>query len=108
MAAGGRNHRSLRLWVLLLALTAGSIAPSLLRAQSSKLPDTFEQIIPRGRIAAISNPRFVPASEAKIAGDAWILGVVIDGRARAFSLNILNHHEVVNDTIGDTSYAAVW
>jgi hypothetical protein len=37
-----------------------------------------------------------------------VLGVVIDGQARAFSLNLLNHHEVVNDQIGQTPYAAVW
>jgi carotenoid cleavage dioxygenase-like enzyme len=72
------------------------------------LPDDFEQILPRGRIAAITDPSFIPASSADIRDDAWVLGVVIDGQARAFSLNLLNHHEVVNDEIGQTPYAAVW
>jgi hypothetical protein len=40
--------------------------------------------------------------------DAWILGVEIDGEARAYSLNLLNSHEVVNDRIGERSFAAVW
>jgi hypothetical protein len=71
-------------------------------------PEGFEQLLPRGRIAAITAPRFVPAASADIAGESWVLGVVIDGQARAFSLNLLNHHEVVNDRIGNTSYAAVW
>ena len=71
-------------------------------------PKEFEQIVPRGQIAAISNPTFVPASEANIAGYAMVLGVVLDGEARAFSLNLLNFHEVVNDSIGETGYAAVW
>lgn len=72
------------------------------------LPEEFKQIIPRGRIASIDKPEFVPASEAKISDDAWILGVALDGEARAYSLNLLNSHEIVNDRIGDRSFAAVW
>ena len=67
-----------------------------------------EQILPRGRIAAVFEPRFVTAAEAEIADDAWVLGVVIDGRAKAYSLNLLNRHEVVNDRFGDLPVAAVW
>ncbi len=72
------------------------------------LPDEFQQILPRGRIAAINNPTFVPADEADIDDDSWIMGVVIDGQAKAYSLTLLNSHEVVNDQIGDTTFAAVW
>ena len=48
------------------------------------------------------------AREAEISGDAWVLGVEIDGQARAYSLNLLNRHEVVNDRIGDKTFSAVW
>ena len=61
-----------------------------------------------GQIAAISQPHFVAADSANIADDSWVLGVVIDGQARAYSLNLLNSHEVVNDRIGNTAFAAVW
>ena len=47
-------------------------------------------------------------SEAEIKPRSWVLGVVIDGQARAYSLNLLHEHDVVNDTIGDTNFAAVW
>ena len=50
----------------------------------------------------------MPATEADIRDDAWVLGVVIDGQARAYSLDLLNAHEVVNDSIGETNFAAVW
>lgn len=83
---------------ILLAAGAG-------RAQE---PEGFERILPRGRIAAIDEPTYVPASEAKISPSSWVLGAVIDGQARAYSLNLLNAHEVVNDRIGDTNFAAVW
>ena len=77
-------------------------------ARTEELPPGVEQLLPRGRIAAITNPEFVGVKEAEISDDAWILGVVIAGQARAYSLNLLNRHEVVNDRIGDTPFAAVW
>lgn len=71
-------------------------------------PRGVEQILPRGRLAAIDQPTYVGAAAAKIPDDAWVLGVFLDGEARAFDLNLLNRHEVVNDRIGETAYAAVW
>ena len=68
----------------------------------------YEQILPRGGIAAIVNPRYVSASEAQIKDNSYVLGVVVEGQARAFSLNLLNAHEVVNDKVGDVEFAAVW
>jgi hypothetical protein len=70
--------------------------------------DQYEQILPRGQIAAITEPEYVSADEADIADDSYVLGVLIEGQARAYSLNLLNTHEVVNDKIGDQAYAAVW
>lgn len=72
------------------------------------LPDAFQQLLPRGRIAAVDSPRFVAASEAEIPPEAWVLGIEIDGRAHAYSLNLLNRHEVVNDTLAGRPIAAVW
>ena len=75
---------------------------------ADELPEGVEQILERGKIAAIFNPEFVTAEEAEIADEAWILGVEIEGQSRAYSLNLLNRHEVVNDQIGDKTFAAVW
>lgn len=77
-------------------------------AAAEELPKGYQQILPRGRIASIDAPRFVPAAKARIPGDAWVLGIVIDGEARAYSLNLLNRHEVVNDRVGEQGFAAVW
>ena len=72
------------------------------------LPPGVEQLLPRGQIAAIDHPTFVSADKAKIADDAWVLGVVVSGQPKAYSLNLLNRHEVVNDQEGDVAFAAVW
>ncbi len=90
------------LFVLVLGFT------STLYSQAEDLPKEFEQLLPRDQIAAISQPEFVSVDSADIADDSWVLGVVIDGQARAYSLNLLNSHEVVNDRIGSTAFAAVW
>jgi len=72
------------------------------------LPSGVEQLLPRGRIAAVFAPEFVSAAEAEISDDAWVLGVLIESEPKAYSLNLLNRHEVVNDHSGDTAFAAVW
>ena len=90
--------------LFLLGILIGLSGP--IRAEEP--PPGVVQILERGRIAAIFDPKFVTAEEAEIAEDAWVLGVVIDDQARAYSLNLLNRHEVVNDQIGEKSFAAVW
>ncbi len=111
-----RTPRS-RTGLLLLALAAfvplGLMAHTVAghepqRSGDDSLPGEFEQILPRGRIPAVDVPHFVDARDAQIADDAWVLGVVVDGAARAYSLNLLNRHEVVNDRVNDRAFAAVW
>ena len=87
-------------------LVTAAVVPTAAEAQD--LPKGFEQILPRGGIPSIDAPGWVSVAEAEIPDDAWIFGVVIDGQARAFAINVLNRHEIVNDKIGDTAYAAVW
>jgi len=72
------------------------------------VPKGYRQVVPRGAIASIDGPRFVSAGEARIPGDAWVLGVVVGGEARAYSLNLLNRHEIVNDRAAGVAFAAVW
>jgi len=56
---------------------------------------------PRDGIPAIDEPRFVSAAEATfLAADARVIGLALDGQARAYPISILNWHEVVNDRFG--------
>lgn len=87
----------------LLALAAPACA-----APQEEPPPGVEQLLPRGGIPAVFDPQFVSAGEAEIPDDAWVLGVVVEGVPKAYSLNLLNRHEVVNDRSGETDFAAVW
>ncbi|NKB88320.1 MAG: DUF3179 domain-containing protein [Acidobacteria bacterium] len=90
-----------------LALAACvAIIPSTAAAQEQ--PEGFNQLLARGTIASVDAPTYVAAADAELPDDAWVLGAVIEGQALAYSVNLLNAHEVVNDKIGDTAFAAVW
>ncbi len=77
-------------------------------AQEPELPPGVEMLLPRGALEAVVDPQWVAAEQAVIPDDAIVLGLVVDGDARAYSLNLLNRHEVVNDQFGDLPVAAVW
>lgn len=75
--------------------------------QLRQLPG-FETVLPRGRIPAINAPVFVPAVSAKIDERSWVIGVSDGVTSKAYSINLLNSHEVVNDTIGGRPIATTW
>ncbi len=90
----------------LIRVLAGNMVA--LAACAGQRPPGFTQILPRGEIPSIDQPDWVGADAADVPDDAWVLGVIIEGQPRALSINLLNAHEIVNDKIGDTAYAAVW
>ena len=67
-------------------------------------------LLPRDAIPAIDNPEFVSAEEAdeSYAGDEFVLGVDINGTARAYSVPLLSSHEIVNDFVGGVPIAITW
>ena len=67
-------------------------------------------LLPRDAIPAIDEPQFVSAAEADEAYDdeEAVLGVDINGDARAYSIPVLSSHEIVNDTVGGVKIAVTW
>ncbi len=58
----------------------------------------------RDGIPAIDQPRFQSADGATwLKPDDRVLGLASDGIQRAYPVRILDHHEIVNDRIGDAS-----
>lgn len=103
-----RTRPALAVALVWIAMTASAQEREFLPTPNPDLPSDFKQLIPRGQIPSIDEPQFVTADEAEIPNNAWVLGVAFDGQARAYSLNLLNQHEVVNDKIGERAFAAVW
>jgi len=67
-------------------------------------------LLPRDAIPAIDDPVFLTAEEAdaEYTPDELVLGVNIDGDARAYSTGLLSRHEIVNDTVGGRKIAVTW
>ena len=56
---------------------------------------------PKDGIPSIDDPKFAPVSEVTDLADTEpVIGVTVNGEARAYPLGILTRHEIVNDTIG--------
>ena len=56
---------------------------------------------PRDGIPALLAPRFISADQADLNDEDQVLGVTINGEARAYPIKILNWHEAINDEIQD-------
>ena len=54
---------------------------------------------------AITEPEFVSAEEAKMAGGTMGIGVSIDGDNRFYPLYVLQYHQIVNDICGGKAVA---
>ena len=61
-------------------------------------------------IPALTKPPLLTAAGADVylTDDDLVLGVVIDGEVRAYPHDILDWHEIINDTIGDTHFAITY
>mgnify|MGYP006309504195 FL=1 len=65
--------------------------------------------VPRDAIPSIDQPRLArPSQSGGLADSALVVGVEIDGDARAYPLSILNRHEIANDEVGGTPVAVTW
>ncbi len=71
-------------------------------------PAGFQRFFPKGHIPGLDKPTYVPAAEARIPPDNWVVGVVVEGQAFAYEIDLLTRSEVVNDAAGGTPFAVVW
>ncbi len=67
-------------------------------------------ILARDGIPAILDPVFATRAEALAQMDPSerVIGVSINGDHRAYPLNLLSRHEIVNDTVGGKPIAVTW
>jgi hypothetical protein len=68
----------------------------------------WNQLLARDAIFPIYNPEFAAASEAPYDDDELVIGVALNGEAKAYSIGPLNGREMVNDTIGGVPILVSW
>ncbi len=63
----------------------------------------------RDGIPSIDSPQFVPIHEVDfLKPDDKVISIERDGFVRAYPIRILNHHEIVNDSIGDDHFVVTY
>ena len=67
-------------------------------------------ILGKDGIPAILDPQFLSPeiASAQMQANERVIGLSIDGDHRAYPLNMLSRHEIVNDTVGGVPVAVTW
>lgn len=66
-------------------------------------------ILGREGIPAILDPVFArQGAESNMEPAERVIGVSINGESRAYPINLMSRHEIVNDTVGGKAIAVTW
>jgi hypothetical protein len=68
----------------------------------------YNQLLGRDSIRPVYEPEFVPADQVQLADDELVLGIEIDGEAKAYPISVLNFREMVNDELAGVPILATW
>lgn len=77
-------------------------------------PRQFNHGIGKDRIASIDAPEFTTMDDPdinekmRISNRMPVIGVEIDGEARAYPIRTMSKHELVNDTFGEAHVTVAW
>ncbi len=64
--------------------------------------------LPRDAISPIYSPKYVTVAESNLADDELVMGIDINGEARAMPVGLMRFREMVNDVIGGVPILATW
>ena len=106
-----QSLRAVVLVTLLMSLIITSISAQ--RPEPTKTEvhgHTMYGVLPPGGIPAIFEPEFTSIKDAEESYYASepLMVVSYNSETKAYSTWHLDHHEIVNDTIGGTAIAATW
>lgn len=98
------NYRYLLLLTLFVLLSACTMTGenANLGATVTPRPLIYERELPAGLLQPLDSPPTVSASEAieYISPNAIVMGVVMNGEARAYPLGMMLRYQLANDTVG--------
>ena len=68
----------------------------------------FNQLLRRDAIRPIYEPEFIPGELESLDPRELVMGVEINGEARAYPVGLLNGREMVNDVVGGVPILVTW
>ncbi len=66
------------------------------------------QLIPLDGIRPVYQPQFVDAADAPLHDEELVIGVSIEGEAKAYPITVLRFREMVNDELGKLPILVTW
>jgi len=114
--AGGWDNFKLQYFHLTSVFHDQSQELEDIRKQNNKPKDTaridlnnlFNGGPPKDGIPSIDDPKFDTAETTPFDEEETVIGVVINGEAKAYPYKIMNWHEIVNDTIGGINVSVTY
>lgn len=85
-------------------------ALTLLLASTTLAQEYLPRTVLRKPIRPITDPVIVGATESSVHDNELVIGVEVNGKARAYPINQLTgpQREIINDELGGTAIAATW
>lgn len=71
-------------------------------------PNGYRQVLGRDQITPVYSPEFRSASDIDWDDEALVIGVALDGEAKAYPVSLLGYREMVIDWIGGTPILVSW
>lgn len=68
----------------------------------------WNQLLARDAIFPVYNPEFAPAHAAPYDDNELVIGVALNGEAKAYAIGPLNSREMVNDMLGGVPILVTW
>ncbi|MEO1519319.1 MAG: DUF3179 domain-containing protein [Cyanobacteria bacterium J06633_2] len=114
--AGGWDNFKLRYFSLTQVLSDQSREIGDLRKQDIDIEGTariaLDELLnggpPKDGIPSIDAPIFDTASTTPFEDDELVIGMVVNGEAKAYPYGVMNWHEIVNDTIGGINVSVTY
>ena len=90
-------------------LSAPTVAPELINPRNYEFESYLPpQLIPLDGIRPVYQPQFVDAADAPLHDEELVIGVSIEGEAKAYPITVLRFREMVNDDLGKLPILVTW
>lgn len=71
--------------------------------------EKLRTVLKRDRFPPLDDPEFLRGSEAEnMAPEERVVGVAVNGQAKAYPMSLMSFHELANDTVGGLPVAVSW
>ena len=92
-----------------VSASSPTVEPDLINPRNFEFESYLPpQLIPLDGIRPVYQPQFVDAADAPLHDDELVIGVSVEGEAKAYPITVLRFREMVNDELGKLPILVTW